>query len=93
MEIKEKKLTSASYNVVAQSGTLSLSGKVTIADSKVKSIVGCKVLKNETPIAQFGMFADNQVQVTYNTEVYDERVEVLNAIDEFTTLCENLSIE
>lgn len=83
MELKKKEMTSATYNVVAEDGDFTLTGKVTLAGGEVKSIVGCKVEKGGVVVALFGLYGNSSTQVTYNTDHYDERVEVLGKIDAF----------
>lgn len=85
MEITNKQMTSATYNIVAQDGDFRLSGKVTISDGKVKSITACKVEKNDTTLAQFGQYGDASTQVNYHTDDYDQRVQVLGKIDAFVS--------
>lgn len=84
MELKEKKLRTASYKVACTSGTYSIEGVVNIdSDNQVTNIDNGNIVKNGGFVASFGLFG-NSLSVNYNATLStDERNEVNTLIDGF----------
>lgn len=86
MEVKNKSMVEATYDVVAESGNCVIGAKLTVdGDNVVNKIVAGTVKDGDVLVARFSMWEDGRLQVTYFVGTKEERDAINATIEDFKT--------
>lgn len=86
MEVKNKTMVEATYDVAVESGNFAVGAKVTVdAEKAVTKIASGTVKQDDALVARFSLWNDKQLQVTYLVATKEERDAINAAIEDFKT--------
>lgn len=86
MEVKNKSMVEATYDVVAENENFVISAKVTVdGDKVVNKMVAGTVKQSDVLVARFSIWEDRRLQVTYFVGTKEERDAINAAIENFKT--------